>query len=292
MARLKFLLFSSESAGKFHSGFLWVGILLEKIFPSTRVDLENAEVGIPAKNFLTACFFSSLFYGFLFFLLSIILGIFSGNTGFFYSLAAGLVFFALFLFITAFSPKITAMQLAVEIDRNLVLALRSILVQITSGSSLYDAMVSVAKSKYGIVSSQFNKVIQSINSGDSEVEALEKIALNSRSEYLSRACWQILTSLRSGSSLAGSVSSVIDLLLSEQERGIKNYSSELNLFVLLYLLFAAAVPTLGVTFMVVFSSLGGTAVGQAEILEIVALAFIIQVVLIGFVKSRTPKVFD
>ena len=173
-----------------------------------------------------------------------------------------------------------------------MLALRSILVQVSSGSSLYDAMVNAAKSNYGIVSFEFKKVVQSINSGDSEVQALEKIALNSRSEYLSKACWQILTALRSGSSLANSISSVIDLLLNEQERSIKSYSSELNLFVLLYLLFAAAVPTLGVTFMVIFSSLGGTSVGSVEIFEIILAAFATQIVLIGFIKARTPKVLE
>lgn len=42
MAKLKFLLFSQESASRIHPGFLWVGILLEKIFPGTKNDLETA----------------------------------------------------------------------------------------------------------------------------------------------------------------------------------------------------------------------------------------------------------
>jgi len=292
MARLKFLVFSAEGAARLQSGFLWIGALLEKLFPNTRLDLERAEIELPAKNFLTACFFSSLLYAVGLFAFSAIIGFVSTGFDFAFSIFMALVFFVVFLIVTAFSPRISAMQLAGEIDRTLVLALRSILVQVSSGSSLYDAMVNIAKSNYGVVSLEFKKVIQSINSGDSEIEALEKIALNSKSEYLSRACWQILTALRSGSSLANSITSVIDLLLGEQERSIKSFSSELNLFLLLYLLFAAAVPTLGVTFLVVFSSLGGTSVGLIEILEIIMLAFVTQVVLIGFVKSRVPKVLE
>lgn len=292
MARLGFLVFPLESVSRLNPALLWIGALLGKFFSSVQADLARAEIELPAKNFLTACFFSSLIYAVLLFVFSAFVGFFTTGFDLFFSAVVGLIFFIVFLFVTCFSPRIAAIRLASEIDRNLVLALRSIVVQVSSGSSLYDAMVSAAKSNYGIVSLEFKKVVQSINSGDSEIEALEKIALNSKSEYLSRACWQILTALRSGSSLANSITAVIDLLLAEQERSIKAFSSELNLFLLMYLLFAAAVPTLGVTFLVIFSSLGGTSIGVAEILEIIILAFVTQVVLIGFVRARSPKVFD
>lgn len=292
MGRLKFLLFSEESSSRFQVGILWVGGFFEKLLPNIGADLERAEIEIPAKNFLTACFISSLVYAFAILAVFSISGLVLGSFNLLFSLLSGILFFPVFLAITIFSPKIIAGQISSEIDRGLILALRSMLVQISSGSSLYDAMVNIAKSNYGIVSFEFKKVIQGINSGDSEIEALEKIALNSKSEYLSKACWQILTALRSGSSLANSITSVVDLLLSEQERSIKNYSSELNLFVLMYLLFAAAIPTLGVTFLVIFSSLGGATVGDIEVLEIILAAFVTQAVLIGFVNSRVPKIFD
>jgi len=292
MGRLKFLLFSEESSSRFQVGILWIGGFFEKLLPNISKDLERAEIEIPAKNFLTACFISSLAYAFAIFIAFSIMGMASGSFNLLFSLLSGILFFPVFLAITFFSPKIIAGQISSEIDRGLILALRSMLVQISSGSSLYDAMVNIAKSNYGIVSFEFKKVIQGINSGDSEIEALEKIALNSKSDYLSKACWQILTALRSGSSLANSITSVVDLLLSEQERSIKNYSSELNLFVLMYLLFAAAIPTLGVTFLVIFSSLGGATVGDLEVFEIIIAAFVTQAVLIGFVNSRVPKIFD
>jgi len=292
LARLHFLIFSKESASRINQSLLWTGSLLEKIFPNTEADLARTGLQIGAKNFLAACAISSFFYALFFAAIISLVGILAGSFSILFTAVIFIVLLAMFVFATSFSPKIVSAQKASELDEGLILALRYILLQISSGSSLYDSMVNVAKSNYGIVSLEFKKVIQSINSGDSEVEALEKIALNSGSEYLSRACWQILTSLRSGSSLAGSISSVVDLLLNERERRIKNYSAEMNLFVLLYLLFAAAIPTLGVTFLVIFSALGGTKIGAVEILGVMIAAFITQLILVSFVKSRTPRVYD
>lgn len=292
MARLKFLVFSKESASRIHPGLLWLGAMLERLFPDTSSDLARTDLQIGAKNFLTACAISSFLYAVFFTAVLSLLGLYSGSFSILLSAFIFIMLFAMFAFATSLSPKIVLMQKTAELDESLILALRYILLQVSSGSSLYESMVNVAKSNYGLVSFEFKKVIQRINSGDSEVEALEKIALNSGSEFLSRACWQILTSLRSGSSLAASISSVVELLLNDRERKIKNYSAEMNLFVLLYLLFAAAIPTLGVTFLVIFSSLGGSNIGELEIFGIIILAFITQIVLIGFVKSRTPRVYD
>jgi len=187
-------------------------------------------------------------------------------------------------------PGIMAKQHATGIDQNLLFALKSMMIQVSSGVSLFDSMVNISKENYGIVSKEFAELTKEISAGEGEAKALEKMALSTKSDYLRKTTWQLLTSLRSGASLEGSLKSIVETLTKNQERAIKNYAAELNLWILVYLLLAAAVPTLGVTFLVILSALGGTSVGPELIILIVLGAFAMQIILIGFVKNRMPKV--
>ncbi|PJA21266.1 MAG: hypothetical protein COX63_00250, partial [Candidatus Diapherotrites archaeon CG_4_10_14_0_2_um_filter_31_5] len=176
------------------------------------------------------------------------------------------------------------------IDQNLIFALKSMLIQVKSGIPLFNAIENVAKTNYGVVSDEFKIVVKEIMAGTPEANAIEKMALRTKSEYLRKAGWQIVNSIKSGASVVGALETTIETLTTNQLRAIKNYSAELNLWILLYLLLAAAIPTLGITFMVILSSMGGSDISELHIMLTIIFAFVIQVVLIGFVKNRKPKV--
>jgi hypothetical protein len=104
--------------------------------------------------------------------------------------------------------------------------------------------------------------------------------------------WQLLTSIKSGASLEGALTSVVQHLSNSQFRNIKNYAAELNIWILTYLLLAAAIPTIGITFLVILSAMGGSSIGKTQVALMIAFAVLMQAVLIGFVKTRMPKVFN
>tara|TARA_Y100000310_G_scaffold343799_1_gene453092 strand:- start:4018 stop:4275 length:258 start_codon:yes stop_codon:yes gene_type:complete len=81
---------------------------------------------------------------------------------------------------------------------------------------------------------------------------------------------------------------LIDDLTLDQRNRIKKYAAELNLWSLLYLLFAVAVPTIGATMLVILSSFAGFGVTQGFFIIFISICFIIQLILIGFVKTRRP----
>ncbi len=293
--RVRLMLFSIERARNINRRFIWIGEKLSGVFFKLKYDLGNAGIEIEAEKYLTASFFSALAYFAMFFLLFFGLmfvrdgAVLPQNTLF--SLGVGTAFFFVFFMLHVFYPKIMSQKIASSIDNSLLFALKSMYIQVTSGVSLYESMVNVSKSDYGVVSKEFGEVVRDISSGESEPKALEKLALKTKSEHLKKTCWQLLNSIRSGASVQGSLQSIVNVLTREQERAIKNYAAELNMWILMYLLLAAAIPTLGVTFLVILSSMGGASVGPEHIVTIVIGAFVIQVILIGFVKNRVPKVF-
>ncbi|MFH1255979.1 MAG: type II secretion system F family protein [Candidatus Diapherotrites archaeon] len=294
--RVKFLLFSVERAQRINRRFLWIGKLLSRFFPKVGENLNNAELGIPAEHYLTASFFSALVYGVLFYALFMALFFVRSQQellpeNIFLSTLIGACFSVLFFFLHIIYPKLIAQQLASGIDDSLIFALKSILIQVSSGIPLFYAMKNISNAKYGRVSAEFREVVQAINAGSSEYEALEHLALKTKSDFLRKTSWQLTSSLRSGASLVGALVSVVETLTNHEIRAIKNYAAELNLWILLYLLVAAAIPTLGITFLVIISSFGGSSMGEIHVISFVLLAFILQFLFIGFIKTRIPKVF-
>ena len=293
--RVRFMLFSVERANNINRKFVWIGETFAKIFSNIKYDLPKAGLKISPEKYLTAAIFSALGYGLMVFLLFYGLffmrdGAITAQNSIFAS-SLGVTFFAVFFVIHAIYPSIMAKKYAAGVDQSLMFALKSMLIQVSSGVSLFDSMVNVSKSDYGTISTEFGSVVQAISAGESEAKALEKLALRTKSEYLKRTSWQLLASLRSGASLQGALTSVVQTLASHQMRAIKDYAAELNMWILIYLLLAAAIPTLGITFLVILSAMGGASVGPELIIVMVAGAFVMQAGLIGFVKTRIPKVY-
>ena len=261
------MLFSIERANNVNRKFVWIGEKLSKIFFKVKYDLEKAELEISPEKYLTAAFFSALVYGILLF------GLFYGlfylrdsaitATNSILAFAIGCVFFVVFFFLHMVYPGITAKKYAAGIDQSLMFALKSMLIQVSSGVSLFDSMVNISKAGYGSVSKEFGEVVQDVSAGESEAKALEKLALRTKSSYLRRTSWQLLTSIRSGASLEGALSSVVLTLTAQQIRAIRDYAAELNMWILLYLLLAAAIPTLGITFWLCCRQWGAQLLGQS-----------------------------
>src|SRR3989344_1953832 len=289
------MLYSAERAEKISRRFLWIGERLSAFFFNVRYDLAKAGIELSAEKYLTASFFSALVYGLGFFILFFFLlvirdgGIVPENG--LMSLYIGAAFLIVFFLLHLIYPKIVARKYAAGIDQSLMFALRSMLIQVSSGVSLFEAMVNVSKSNYGLVSKEFENVVREISSGESEARAIEKLAVKTQSEYLKKTSWQLLISLRSGASLKSALSSVVELLNNQEIRSIKDYNAELNFWILMYLMLAAAIPALGITFLVLLSAMAGASIGQGHIIATVLAAAAMQVVLIGFVKTRVPRVY-
>ncbi|MEM3555139.1 MAG: type II secretion system F family protein [Candidatus Micrarchaeia archaeon] len=286
------MVFSIEQASRVNRRLIGIGNLIVRVYPSIKYDLRSSAFDIEAGAYVAAALLSAVLWGggmylFSYFMLSMRE---IENTAV-VSLAPGIAIFLIIFLFQLIYPKVAARKVAERVDRELIFALKDMYIQINSGVSLFDAMCNVSKADYGYVSKEFEEAVRGITAGDSEEEALEKLALKTKSEYFKKALWQLITAMRSGASTTGALRSVIDVLIGYQHRMIKNYSSELNFWILMFMLVAATIPTLGITLSVVLSTFGGAGITPVLFINFIAISFIIQAVMIGFLKNRRPEVY-
>ena len=288
------MLYSIESAKRFSDKYLFIGRFLSKIIFSLKYDLQKAEINVDVERYCLAALISAMIYGVMFLFVGMAFGTIItkelGLTTIALMLVAGLGAFVSMLFLHLFYPKLASFQLASMVDQDLLFALRTMLIQLSSGISLFEAMKNISRSNYGQVSAEFAMVIKDINSGASETAALEKLAFRTKSEVLKKTSWQIITTMKSGGSIVNALNSQVETLVTQQMDAIKSYAAELNLWTLIYLMIAAAMPSLGITFLVIASSVGGSGIGPEAVILIVVLSLAVQVAMIFMIRSKVPKV--
>ncbi|MEM4389623.1 MAG: type II secretion system F family protein [Candidatus Micrarchaeia archaeon] len=202
------------------------------------------------------------------------------------ALAAFFVFLGAFLYY----PRVMVRKVVEAIDKDLVFALKDLLVQVSSGISLYNAMANIARAGYGRVSSEFGATVQDISAGESQERALEKMALRTESEFLKRTAWQMVTVLRTGASVRGALAALVTNLSQQQAASIKAFIQELNLWILLYVIVGIAIPSLGATLLVVLSLFSGSAVQESALVLLVSACLAAEIALIEYVRVKRPAI--
>lgn len=203
--------------------------------------------------------------------------------------AGALAYAALFAFLLIY-PRVLAGKLGETVDKDLVFALKDLQLQITSGVTLFNALANVAKAGYGNVSKEFDYVVKDVNAGVAVDRALERMGERTKSDFMRRVIWQLITALRGGASLEGALRTLIDILKREQAARIRSFVSELNMWALVYMIFAVAVPGLGSTLLIIISAFGGIQVSEMTYVMALAGCFAVEITIIGFIKSRRPIV--
>jgi pilus assembly protein TadC len=187
-------------------------------------------------------------------------------------------------------PRILALKRAELVEKDLIYALKDLLLNLSAGLSLFESIKRVSDADHGYVSSDFREVVENTNRGMPLDEALENLALKSSSEYMRNALWQIVNAVKAGTSVKDALGSIVEALIREQKRRIQGYIQELNVLTMVYMLFAVAVPTIITTVLVVLTSLMGTGVNESVYTLVIAICITVQMMLVGFIKSRRPLI--
>ena len=263
------------------------------LYPGLKYDLVQANVKIHANSYLAVCFFSAFLWGALVFSLIFFLQLSVLNASFFEAARAaspgGFLFLLFYLYFVSY-PRIYARKIAQSVDKDLIFALKDLFLQVSVGVPLYNAMINVSKAEYGLVSKEFADTVRQVRVGVPMIDALEHMALRSNSDFLKKSVWQIMNGWRAGASLKGILQALVRDLTANKRQLIKSYGQELNLWVLVYLLFAVVAPTIGITLLVVLSSMTGASVSGMTFGMLIGSSVMVQIFLIGFVKSRRPVV--
>jgi flagellar protein FlaJ len=208
-------------------------------------------------------------------------------------LIAGIAAFPLITILGFFTfanyPKIKAKKLSRELEKDLTYALRHMLIEVRSGISLYESMVSVSEG-YGEASKEFNRIVKDINGGKPQVEALEDSIVRNPSTQYRRAMWQMINALKSGTDVSNTLETLVDSMIKQQKMEVEKYGKELNPYILVYLMIAVIMPSLGVTFLIVLSTFTGIGLNNFMFYQMLAGLVLFQLFFLNFVKSKRPEV--
>ncbi len=257
-----------------------------------KLQLRQAEIELDDIEYMSIVVFSSLFMFIIVFSMIFILGIIVAQplTAFLISICiSGILFFVTFVYLRAY-PKLLIKKRVADIERNLIFALRHLYVQIKSGVSLFDAMVSVSKSSYGLISKEFKRIVKEVNAGKPVGECLEDLALKNPSVYFRRSIWQISNGMKAGSDLGNILNNIINHISAEQKIEIRKYGSKLSPLTVVYMMIAIIIPSLGITFLIVLSTFSGISISEKIFLFILGFLTLFQFMFLGLIKSRRPNI--
>ncbi|HLC59631.1 MAG TPA: type II secretion system F family protein [archaeon] len=287
MKTIPFVPFPVKTAVQMSRSFLPFAIRLLKLFPDLEMWLSQSDTPIKDREYMSIALFSFSFWFLMMF--SIMFPVF---------MKFGIPVLAIALSVVAamaafmnivYYPKLAVVRRVRDIERNLFFALRHVIVHIKSGVSLFDAIESIASADYGKLSEEFTRVAKAVSSGTSLTDALEDMIYRNPSTLLRRSLWQIINSIKAGVDIGDSLSSMLKSLAENQIVDIKKYGSQLNPLALMYMMFAVIIPTLGLTFLVVFSMFTGITLQQSFFYLFLILSVVFQFSFIGIIKSKRPS---
>ena len=292
--RIPFLLFPLNKALDYsrNLGLIGLGSRVSKLFPHMSLYLYQSESYLDPDEYTTIAIFGALFWFLVIFSFGMLLSFATKLPSNFLLIisVSSLSVFSLSFFYVMFYPKLLVTRRVRSLEKNLLFALRHLMIQVKSGIPLFDSIASVAKSNYGLVSEEFNSVIRRISTGVSDVNALEELALKNPSLYFRRALWQISNAIRAGADIGNTLEIIITNLSNEERILVRKYGSQLNPLAFIYMMFGVILPSMGIALLITLSSFAGLPIKKYFFWIILSFLIIFKFNFLGIVKSRRPSV--
>ena len=203
-------------------------------------------------------------------------------------LVVPIVFVVSFFFLLN-SPTATISGRLREINKEVVYAGRYILVKLESGTPLFNTLIDASKS-FGVSSKYFKEIVDDINTGTPIENALDNARENTPSEKFKLILSELVTSLKTGVDVTDPLRRTLTAISTSQMLEIKEYSKKLNAYIMMYMILAIILPSLGMTiFVIIAAFMSFELTGVFIFVAITALVFV-QYMFVGLFKSIRPMV--
>ncbi len=283
--------------------FRGIGYKISKAFPYMKLELRQAEMDFEAEEYAAIMSLSFVMYlilltGFSWVMLSrfrpqkFIVGGFKVPEAIPIAITIGLIGAFLIFIQMSMYPNLQIKKKIRGIESNLVFALRTMLVQIKSGISLFAALDMIAKGGFGQLSKEFGKAVDMINTGSSQTVALQNIATNNPSPYVRKVIWQVVNGMKAGGDISDILSESVSSMTREQEIEIQRYGNSLRVLSLMYLMVGIIMPALGITFLIVLGSFPKIVITQIMFWGLLGLVVVMEFMLVGMIKSKRPNLIS
>ncbi len=266
-----------------------VGSFLSSLFPGAHQDLIQAEYTIKLRDYCAIAFVTATTNFILTSLLILLISLAAGMNLTALAIAASIIVSIATFFTILYYPKIIATKRARKLEQQLTPALRQLLIELKSGVPLFNAMASVSND-YGEVSVEFKKIVTKINGGTRDLDAIAEATTANPSLQFRKVLWQISNALKVGSDLSHVLEVLVhDLTLAQMEK-IKKYGQELSPWIMIYMMAAVILPSLGITMLMVLMSFLSASIPPIILPILIAFLAGFQLFFMNFVSTRRPKV--
>ncbi|VVB60324.1 Type II secretion system (T2SS), protein F [uncultured archaeon] len=270
--------------------FLKAGVALKPFFTQLKIPLLQVKSTRTLEEHIAEALHSGAMMGAMVAIWLLAVGFSAQNTQVIYvGLLGAPAVFAFSFYSSLYLPKVKGMKRAKEIERELPYALRHLLIEVKSGIPLYNGLVAISE-KYGAASEEIRDMVEEINAGKSEIEAIEESIFKNPSYNFRRAFWQILNSLKTGTDIESSLESTVDDIIKQQLISIKKYGQELNPMTLMYMMVAIILPSLGITFLIVLSMFAGGGISSNLFIYIIVGLILFQAFFVNVIREKRPNV--
>jgi flagellar protein FlaJ len=265
------------------------GSSLALAFPALDEDLHHAGyLGIDATAYAAACLLNAVLSFVFVFAAVLAIGLVANKPAALPALGIGLVVGVAILGTCLVYPQVVAKRVARTIETNLIPAVRHMLIEIRSGVPLFNALVS-ASTGYPRVSDDLSRIVQRLNAGVSEIDALSEASQSSPSWQFRKVMWQLSNALKVGSDIGVALEGTLSELQRDQAELIKRYAQELSPLTLVYMLAAVVLPSLGITMIIIIGSLLSVPLPPFVMPLLFLLLVGFQLFFLNFVSTRRPS---
>ncbi len=301
---IPFAPFPIKALKKISEPFEGFGYRLSKLSPSLEKDLSTSGIKLSVEEYGAVMAFSFFFYILIFSILMIVvlskfvttfskIGAISVPHFILVGIVIGIVVGFLVIIQMIAYPKIRTKKRVRDIERNLVFALRTILVQLKSRVSLFDSLYMIASTnRYGQLSVEMKKAVDKINTGIDEEDALQELAVNNPSPYLRKALWQIVNGMKAGADVSDILTESVSSMTREQQIEIEKYGNSLKILSLVYLMLGVIIPALGLTFLIVIGSFPKMKISELMFWGLLGGVLLAQFMFVGLMKSKRPNLMS
>jgi pilus assembly protein TadC len=199
-----------------------------------------------------------------------------------------LIFYMMFYFFIH-APEVMVKKEISAVSKEIVFAGRFLMVELESGIDVYNALIGVSRS-YPTIGKYMRHIVKEVDLGTSMDDAINQEVELTPSDDLRKLLWQILNSLKTGADTSRSLRSVIEQIVKEQQIQITEYGRKLNPLAMFYMIIAIILPTLGITMLLVISTLMAIPIDFKVLMVILVFIAFMQFMFLSIIRSSRPSV--
>ena len=257
--------------------------IIAKRFTYLKHNLAQAGIALKAEDFVKRKL-KEAFIVAVTLTLSTVFILIKMDAGFWPILPAFLFFYIIVFLFLMNTPKAIANRKVREIDMEITYAGRFLLIELSAGVPLFDAIKNVSLN-FEYIGKHFREILQRVEFGKPIEQSLNEVMEITPSDNFRKVLFSIVNSLKTGADISIALNSVIEQISREKLIKIKEYGKKLNPVVMFYLIIAVIAPSLGVAVLTLLSSFLGLTFSLGSLLGISFGVGLLQLIFISVIDT-------